>query len=162
MAREGSIYLKPLMRGVPTNLEIRPEKFITILAKELGRRMRARLRDSAFSERAKVSLAKAMRIQQGRTSVTLIVDHPAWKPLTEGQRKGQMFWLQKARRPIPIILKDGTLIFRNATPRSFANGRWVHPGRPKQHFVEQAKQEVKQQLKKKIASEVRKILTGRR
>jgi hypothetical protein len=162
MAKDGSIYLKPLTRGlVPANIEIRPEKFITILAKELGRRMRARLRESAFSEKAKVALAKAMKITTGLKTVTLVVDHPAWKPLTEGQKSGQMLWLRKARRPIPIVLKDGTLIFRNATARSFANGRWVHPGRPKADFVEKAKQEVREQLKKKIKSEVRKILLGR-
>ncbi len=162
MPRDGSMYLTPLTRGLlPTDFNLRPEKIIAVLAKELGRRLRARLRQSAFSDRAKRAFANAMKIKAGPSSVTLIIDHPGWRPAIKGQRKGPMSWLLKARRPIPILLKDGTLIFRNATAKSFENGSWVHPGREQQHFIEKAKQEVKDQLRKKIRAEVRKFFTGK-
>lgn len=53
---------------------------------------------------------------------------PVSKYLLAGRVRGPMKWLKGAKRPIPIETSSG-LIFRWASSKSFANGRWVHPGK---------------------------------
>ena len=71
-----------------------------------------------------------------------------------------MTWLVKARAPIPIITEKGELIFRSATPRSMANGKWVHPGRGPFDFIEKAKKEAKAAIKARVMAEIRKSITA--
>lgn len=46
--------------------------------------------------------------------------------LNQGIKKHQMKYLMKAKRPIPVDVSNA--IFRWASPRSMANGKWIHPG----------------------------------
>jgi len=59
--------------------------------------------------------------------VRFSVDSPA-QFLEKGIKKHQMKYLMKSKKPIPI--PDGAVntIFRWATPKSMAEGKWMHPG----------------------------------
>lgn len=154
----GRFNFRSLMR--PQVLQV--ERAVKKLQTDLLRKLRHILTQSTFSKRAKAALSRAMSIKVGKNSLTIIVKHPAWKPLVEGQRKGQMSWLQKSKTPIPIITETGKLIFRTASAKSMADGRWIHPGRQPVHFVDKAKKEIrssfKAQLERELAQQMRKAL----
>jgi hypothetical protein len=145
-----SLYGKPLLRG----LGLSPENALNRVKYSVLRRLRDKLVQSTFSERAKKALAKSLRVEVGPSSLTLYSKHPAFTHLMRGQRKGQMRWLTRARAPIPIITEEGKLIFRSATIKSMKDGKWVHPGRPPYDFIERAKKEARTQIRKAIVSEV--------
>lgn len=145
-----SLYGKPLLRG----LGVSPENALNRVKYSVLRRLRDKLVQSTFSERAKKALAKSLMVEVGPSSLTLYSKHPAFTYLMRGQRKGQMRWLTKARAPIPIITEDGELIFRSATIKSMKDGKWIHPGRPPYDFIEKAKKEARTQIRKAIVSEV--------
>jgi len=151
------VYLKPLL-----SKELSAADAMTVLKKsktDLLRRIRAKLKSqTVFSARAKRALSEAISIQVMASSLRVIANHPGFAPLVYGQRKGQMKWLKKARRPIPIITEDGNLIFRSATAKSMKDGKWVHPGRPPTDFVTRAKDESKAFLKEKFRAELHQIL----
>jgi hypothetical protein len=148
-----SFYGKPLIRGLKTT----PEHALRLLKTDILRRLRRKLVQSTFSERAKKSFSKALSVKVGASSLTILADHPAFIHQIRGQKQGQMRWLVKARAPIPIITESGELIFRTATARSMADGKWVHPGRAPYDFIEKAKEEAKTLIRKKIVEEIRKI-----
>lgn len=160
--RVKTTYLKPL---TPGGLDLNITTILRSLKRDMLRRIKAQLTQTTFSERAKVALAKALTIDVQESSVVITANHPAYRPLVEGQRAGQMTWLTKARRPIPIITEAGELIFRSATPKSMADGKWMHPGRAPSNFVEKARQEAREFMRTKLyqqmAAQVRKALTRR-
>lgn len=145
------VYLKPLL---PEDFKGDPKTVLKKVKTDLLRRVRAKLTQTTFSRRAKVALSKSLKIEVKPSSLRVTTNHPAFVPLVLGQRKGQMKWLRKARRPIPIITETGELIFRNATARSMKNGHWIHPGRPPSDFLDIAKAEARTFLKKKFAKEL--------
>lgn len=147
------VYLKPLLPGkfVPVDTEDTLKR----AKKDLLRRIKRRLTQTTFSDRAKKAFAKAIKIHVKESSLVVVGKHPGFGPMLRGQKYEQMTWLVKARRPIPIITDDGKLIFRSATSKSMANGKWIHPGRPAQDFVEKAKAESREFLKEKFAKEVK-------
>jgi len=150
------VYMKPLLPSAfdgDISLVLRQSK------NEVLKRIKAKLMGTAFSKRAKRALSKALKVEIKPSSLVVTVDHPAFLPLTEGQRKGKMRWLLKAKRPIPIITDDGKLIFRTASAKSMGTRkRWVHPGRPPSDFVEVAKKDAREALKAKFEKELRKQL----
>ncbi len=145
-----SLYGKPLLRG----LGVSPDKALNRVKHSVLRRLRDKLVQSTFSERAKKALAKSLVVETGPSSLTFYSQHPAFTYLMKGQRKGQMRWLTKARAPIPIITETGELIFRTATIKSMKDGKWVHPGRPPYDFIDKAKKEAKTQIRKAIVAEL--------
>lgn len=153
MAQEyklASIYGKPLLRGLGAS----PDNALNRVKHSVLRRLRDKLVQSTFSDRAKKALAKSLMVETGPSSITFYSKHPAFTTLMRGQRRGQMRWLTKARAPIPIITEQGELIFRSATIKSMKDGKWIHPGRPPYDFIEKAKKEAKTQIRKAIVSEV--------
>jgi hypothetical protein len=73
-----------------------------------------------------------------------------------------MTWLTKSPTPIPILTKDGELIFRSATPKSMQDGRWVHPGKDRQDFLTQIKNEAKGAIKEALIKELNALGKGRK
>jgi hypothetical protein len=136
-----------------------PERVIRSITREILKRLRTKIRQEAFSPAAKRALSEGMKVRTGPSSITVIATHPAFRPLLEGQKKGQMRWLTKAKAPIPIVTDDGELIFRWATPRSMKNGRWIHPGRQPTTVIEKARAEarevVRERMKTELARQVR-------
>lgn len=155
MDRFGSIYGKPLIRG----LNATPEQALRRVKASVLARLRQKLFQSTFSDRAKRAFSKAIQIEVGPSSLTIISSHPGFTNMMRGRKKAQMKWLVKARAPIPIITEEGELIFRSATPKSMREGKWVHPGRPPYDFVEKVKEEAKKQIRKAMVAEVRKVVS---
>ena len=150
------INLKPL---IPEGLEdVDPKKVLKAVQKEILKSLQEELQEQAFSHRAKVALAKGLTTKMGPNSLTVIATHPAFLPLLEGQQRQQMTWLTKAKAPIPIILDDGELIFRNATPRSMERGRWYHPGHPATTVIEKARDRTREVVKKRLGKELQRRL----
>jgi hypothetical protein len=154
--RIDSVYLKPLARDFADLVD--PMVALRKLKAEMLKRMRKGLTQETFSEAAKKALSQALTIKVGASSLIIIAKHPAWKPLVEGQRSGSMMWLAKAKHPIPIITESGKVIFRSATAKSLANGKWVHPGRQKSHFYDRAREEAREFMKKHLAGQIRRQL----
>jgi hypothetical protein len=150
------VYLKPLL---PDSFKGDVDLILKQTKNELLKRMRARIAGSAFSRRAKKALSKAVKVEVKPSSIVMTVNHPAFEPLINGQRKQKMKWLLKAKRPIPIITDDGQLIFRTASAKSMGTrNRWVHPGRPPSDLVETAKKDAREAIKAKLEKELRKQL----
>ncbi len=151
------INLKPLVSTQGTG-EISTKKVLQSVQREILKAVRDEVQKSAFSSRAKRALAKGIGTKMGPNSVQIIAKHPAFFPLIEGQKKQQMKWLTKATRPIPIILDNGEMIFRSATPRSMSRGRWYHPGRQPTTILARARKRVREIIKKRLTKEVQRKL----
>jgi hypothetical protein len=153
MEKFGRIYGKPFVR----ELEISPERALRRIKHSILARVRQKLFQSNFSDRAKRAFSKAIEIEQGPSSLTIYSKHPGFTNMMRGRKNRQMSWLVKARAPIPIITDDGELIFRTATAKSMRDGKWVHPGRAPYDFVEKVKKEAKDQIRKSVLTEMRKV-----
>ena len=154
----GSTYLKPLMRG----LEESPERVLMGLRDELALRLKAKMKSSTLSERAKKSFARAITVRSSKSSVIIESSHPGLTRLIEGQKGGQMKWLQKSKVPIPIVTDTGELIFRTASPRSMENGKWIHPGRKPYTFVDLAREETKKLVREHFGQALVSLVTGKK
>ena len=135
------------------------KRALRVVERELQKSMVAHIKASAFSQRAKARLAAAMKFEIGPRSVSLVTEDPAFTPLLKGRYKRQMTWLVKARAPIPIITDKGELIFRSATPKSMADGSWVHPGRPGTNIIDAARKDARSKAKAHVAKVLRKELS---
>lgn len=153
------VNLKPLL---PVDFDIDAKKVLESTRRDLHRRIKRELEQEAFSPRAKRALARAITIKIKPKSLQIIANHPAFAPLVKGQTTEQMTWLTKATRPIPIITESGKMIFRNATAKSMADGKWQHPGRKPSTFVERAKkvsrEHIKERLRKEAVKSVRQAI----
>jgi hypothetical protein len=159
--RVSGMYLKPVIGASKAD----PMSVLKKLTSELHKRIKAKIEETAFSSRAKAAFSRAFTIKINSRSITIYTSHPGFLPMLRGQKKGQMTWLVKARAPIPIITDEGKLIFRSATPKSMADGKWVHPGRAKNDFVSRAKKAtrdfVRSHLTKAVAKQIRNALAGK-
>lgn len=157
------INLKPLLP--PGSVDVDAKKVLKSAQREILKALRTEIQGGAFSPRAKRALKKGVGTEMGENSIKIIAKHPAFFPLVEGQKREQMKWLTKAVRPIPIELDNGELIFRNATPRSMARGRWYHPGRNGTDVIAKARKAARKVLKgrlnKEFQRQLRKAMTGR-
>lgn len=150
----GRIYMKPL---VPKGFEDRidPERILKTLKQDILKRIRKSIQSQdTFSLRAKTALAKAVKIEVRASSVRVTVNHPAWRPMVLGMKEQQMKWLSKAKAPIPIITDTGEIIFRTASARSLANGKWVHPGYQRTNLIEKARRDARAFVRKKVVQQV--------
>lgn len=150
------INLKPLLpQG---SLDVDTKKVLKDTQREVLKAVRAQIQEQAFSARAKRALSKGVGTKLGPNSISIVARHPAFFPMVLGQKRQQMSWLTKAVRPIPIILDNGELIFRNATPRSMARGRWYHPGRQATDVIEQARKEARRVVKNRLGKAMQRQL----
>jgi hypothetical protein len=150
----GRVYAKPLLGDPLQGMDL--NRAMRMLQRTLLKRIRDKIQQSAFSFRAKKALAKSLSIKLKPSSLVILTKHPAWFPLVEGQRKGQMSWLTKAKSPIPIVTESGEVIFRTANARTTREGKWVHPGREPSKFIDKAKKEARAVVKDKLAKELKK------
>src|SRR5690606_17331060 len=150
------VNLRPLIP--PGTLEkVNPQRVLKSIQRQVAKKIEAKiLQSSSLSHRAKLALSKGFEVRRGTHSITIVAKHPAFRPLLEGRKYRQMRWLVKATRPIPIITKEGKLIFRNATPRSMENGSWYHPPREPTTIIEKARDEARAVIKARLAKEFRK------
>lgn len=151
--RVKQVYMKPLLpKGFSGILDL--EHALRVLQRGILQKIRAAIKtQDAFSERARRALSKALQAKIQKSSVLVTSNHPAFAPLVLGMKAQPMTWLTKAKSPIPIITEKGDLIFRWATPRSLANGKWIHPGHPKTDLLEKARVAARDYVKERIAEE---------
>ena len=147
------VYVKPLL---PTDFQVDVKKVLESTKRQLHKRIKQELEQETFSPRAKKALTKAITITVKANSLQVKANHPAFKPLVLGQKKGQMRWLTKADKPIPIITDTGKMIFRSATAKSMADGKWIHPGRKPSTYIDRAKKVAREHIKSRMEKEVRK------
>jgi len=159
--RVSGMYLKPLMGASRED----PLKVLMKLTGDLQKRIKAKIEETAFSQRAKTAFAKAVTIRILPRSIQILTSHPGFIPMLRGQKQGQMTWLVKAKAPIPIITDEGKLIFRSATPKSMADGKWIHPGRGPTDFIGRAKKAtaafIRAHLTKAVAKQIRSAIAGK-
>lgn len=150
-------YGKALVRGFE---HVTVEQAFRKLSRELMVQIRKRIMQTTYSEAAKKRLAKALRADIRENSLRLRVRDPLWGYLVRDYTTGPytMAWLRKARKPIPIVTETGEVIFRNASPASMRNGKWVHPGRSALNITEKAKKEARQIVRQRLAKEVVKLM----
>lgn len=148
-------YYKPLLPGDSFH-NLTPELVLKKLQKELAKKMRMSIMQTTFSDRAKKALSQSLKFEIKPSSLVMSTTHPSFVMFLQGRKKRQMTWLLKARAPIPIILDNGELIFRTATPRSMARGGWVHPGRDGVDFLSRPKREAREWVKKEIMTYLKK------
>ena len=141
------VNLKPLL---PVDFDLDSKKVLESTRRDLHRRIKRELEQETFSPRAKRAMAKALTIKIKPKSLQIVANHPAFAPLVKGQTKEQMTWLTKAARPIPIITESGKMIFRSATAKSMADGKWQHPGRKPSSYVERAKKVSREHIKERL------------
>lgn len=154
--RPKDAYRHTLTRATSHGLErslsdLDAKQALSALGTEIIKKVRSEIKQTAFSDAAKKRLSKALTVKLQPRSLQLVVKDPLWRYLVDGRRKGQMVWLKKATRPIPIVTDSGKVIFRTATAKSMSDGRWIHPGRPALNLVDRAKTEARKVIKKKLA-----------
>lgn len=154
-------YGKSLVRDFE---DIDIERALSALGREMLKQVRKNVLQTAYSDRAKKRLSKAVSIQMFPSSLRLTAKDPLWGYLIPKQPSGpySMAFLRTAKGPIPIVTDSGKVIFRSATAKSFRDGRWVHPGRPYLDVVDQAKKEarkiVQTRMKKEIVRQLQRAL----
>lgn len=153
-----TIYGKPLVSETGAAIE----KALARVKASVIARVRHELLRAPFSARAKEAFAKAIKVEVGPSSLSIVSSHPALIHFLQGRKKRQMSWLTKSPAPIPIFTDSGELIFRSATPKSMADGKWRHPGKDRYDFVERVKQEAKTAIKESMLRELRNIVKGKR
>lgn len=150
------INLKPLLPKDSFKLD--SKKVLRDTQKEILKAIRAEIVTQPFSRRAKQALSQGVGTRVQKSSVLVIAKHPAFLPLVRGKKPQQMKWLTKATRPIPIVLEDGKVIFRNATTRSMSAGRWYHPGHKDTGLLERARTAARKVVSKRLNKAVHKQL----
>lgn len=163
MKRITGMYVKPV-RG--DNPQLDTKIVLKRLKRQLHKRIKVKIEETGFSARAKRAFSKAVQIRLKPNSLQVVTNHPGFLPMIKGQKSRQMTWLVKAKRPIPIVTDEGKLIFRSATPKSMADGKWVHPGRQPTTFIDRAKKEARRfvldNISKEMVRQLRQALGGKK
>lgn len=108
-----------------------------------------------------VSIRKGIYYTLGKSSVTFHVSGVGVFH-NFGVRKHKMKYLMKAKRPIPIKLKTGEVIFRWASAKSMKKkGSWTHSGIKPKKFMESGIKKLKQEFRGKIKKEASKYFRGK-
>lgn len=131
---------------------------LKFLTKSLSMQIRKHIQSTSYSQKAKSFLNRVLQVRSSGNRISISATHPAFRPLIMGQPRHQMRWLVKARAPIPIVTDSGELIFRWATAKSMANGKWIHPGRPSTGVIRKARNDAVQALRKTLRKEMRHYL----
>lgn len=157
------IYGKPLTRAAPLDLDLNKEQVLEKAGEEAIKAIQKEIMRYTFKSKPN-NLLKSFTYVVGPSSVSIESTHPAAKYLDKGVRPYQMKHLVKATRPIPIIKDNGELIFRNATPKGMAQGKWQHPGIKARNFmdrgIEAAKETIKEQIREDIKNKVKSRFRG--
>lgn len=88
------------------------------------------------SDQGKLRFALSLFLVQTQDGWDIVSGHPAFEYLNRGVRPRVQYELMG--KTIPIRTREGKIIFRKATPKSFAEGKWKHPGIPPQRYFEKA------------------------
>ena len=162
------VYGAPLVRD--TGIELDDKVDMSDLLEEVGKDAIKAIqkeigRASFKGQPTRLKNSFSYRIE-GKSTLVIESNHEAAQYLNRGVRAHQMKYLVNSKGPIPIVLDNGSVIFRNATPKSMRDGKWYHPGIRGKHFldrgVEKARAEMKDTVKKDIQSRFKKRFSGKK
>lgn len=152
MPNDLTMYGKTLAKKANTSVE----NGLLKASLRIMRVLKQKLFQTTFSDRAKKAFAKNLALEVKPSSLVIHAKHPAFVYFIKGAKKQQMAWLVKSPTPIPIVTETGELIFRRATAKSMANGRWVHPGRKGSNFLKTVKKQVTALVRQAVIEEIKK------
>lgn len=148
------VYGKPLTKQAPLDVDIDKPQLLDATGEEAIKAIQKEIMRYTF-KRSPEALLKSFSYEVGPSSVTIESTHPAAKYLDKGVRPYQMRHLLKSARPIPIIRDNGELIFRNATPKGMAMGKWKHPGIEARNFIDRGVEAAKETIKEKVKEDIK-------
>jgi len=129
--------------------DIITDKFLTYVGVQGQRAIKRRI-DQLPWKRSTGKMKRSIKWERGPSSVTWYSDLHYTEYQNYGVRPHQMDYLLKAKRPIPLELPDGKLVFRWATQQSMNRGAWQHPGFPGKKFFEYGRERVRQLARNKL------------
>lgn len=149
------VYGKPLVKGTPLEDDPDRKDMLEETGKLAIQEIQNEIRRLTF-KRPATNLLKSFTYRiEGQSTLIIESDHPAAKYLNRGVRRYQMRHLLKADRPIPLVMDDGTVKFRNATPKGMAEGKWVHPGIRGKNFLDKGLARAKAKIKEKVKEDIK-------
>ena len=155
-----SVYLKPLLKEIKANFA---KALIGRLKYNISRAGLKYIRESvkkSFGGKGN-SIRKGTYYTLGRNSVTFHISSIGVFH-NFGVRKHKMKYLTKAKRPIPIKLKTGEVIFRWASAKSMARKQsWTHPGIKPKRFLEDGIKKLKKEFRERIKEDSSKYFRGK-
>jgi hypothetical protein len=120
------------------------------LAKLVVESVKKDLKAGPFSSRARESLANSISVKFENDGFVIQSSHPGFRPLVYGRKKGPMDWLGKSSKPVPVLTKDGRLVFRFPSAKSLKSGAWVHPGSQKTTLPDVVKRNAREIVVKEL------------
>lgn len=158
------VYGKPLVKGTPLVDDVDRTDLLEETGAAAVEEIQKEIRRLAFKGSPDRLLKSFSFRVEGKSTLVIESDHPAAKYLNRGVRRHQMTYLAKSAKPIPIIMDDGSVKFRSATPKSMQEGKWVHPGIRGKNFldrgIEKAKEKIKEKIKEDIKNRFKKRMQG--
>lgn len=155
-----TVYVKPILKGMG-NGDL-AKLLLGRLKYSIARAGQKYIKDaakSAFAGRGN-RIRKSVGYTIGKKSVTFHISKIGFFH-NFGVAKHKMKYLQKAKRPIPIELKNGEVIFRWASKKSMRRkGSWTHPGIAPKKFLEQGIQNLKKELRSRLMKDAGRYLRG--
>lgn len=164
--RVRGVYGKPLVRDLPDEAQVERIKREALerAGKYAVEEVKKEIRRSSWNSPPKDLLDSFSYEVKGSTMV-IRSDHPATEYVNRGVHPHQMIYLEKAKRPIPIIKDNGEVIFRTASSKSMKDGSWQHPGFKGKHFldrgVERARERAKQEMVDTYMDIIRNAFNGK-
>lgn len=152
--------MKPILKGMGKNdlSKLLLGRLKYSIARAGQKHIRKSAKD-AFSGRGN-RVRKSVGYTIGRKSVTFHVGKIGFFH-NFGVSKKKMEYLQKAKRPIPIELKNGEVIFRWASKKSMSRrGSWTHPGIKPKKFLEKGIDKMKKDLRNRMIEDASRYLRG--
>lgn len=156
-----TIYVKPILNGV-----VRKNDLAKVLLgrlkyslARLGEKQIRKATKDAFKGGGK-RIRKSVSYTIGKSSVTFHISQIGIYH-NYGVRRHKMEYLKKAKRPIPITLENGEVIFRWASKKSMSTrGSWYHPGIKAKAFLEKGTAKTKQEFRKRLIEATSRYLRG--
>lgn len=155
------MYGKPLTRGTPLEDEVDRRSLLEETGDLAIEEIKKEIRRLTFKGSAKNLLDSFSYRVEGKSTLIIESNHPAVKYLDKGVRSYQMKHLTKADKPIPIVMDDGSVIFRTATPKSMQEGKWVHPGIRGKNFLDKGLEKAREKIKEKVKEDIKNRLLKR-
>jgi hypothetical protein len=156
-----SIYVKPILKDVKGNLANALLGRLKYNLARAGKKYISEASKKSFKGKG-TSIRKGIFYTIGKKSITfhltaIGVFHDS------GVRQHKMKYLMKAKRPIPIKLKTGDVIFRWASAKSMKRkGSWTHPGIKPKKFAEEGIKKLKDEFRERLITESSKYIRGKK
>lgn len=159
--RVRGVYGKPLLGDIPDEHQI--EKLKNEALERAGKyaveEVKKEIKRSSWNRKPN-DLIDSFSYEVKGSTMIIKSDHPATKYVDKGVKPHQMIYLEKAKRPIPIITDSGDVIFRTPSSQSMKDGGWQHPGFKGKHFLDRGVEKARERVKKEMVGTYTDIVKG--